>query len=84
MKKIAALALAIALMAGSSVTPSSAQKSTKSYNEAYVDKITKINDRIRRKQIAAECKAEAKKTHSAIHFQKRRSFMKECVARNTP
>jgi hypothetical protein len=83
-EKVASLALVVTLLIGTSVTPSNAQKATKSYDEAYRSRIAGINETIRRRQIRAECKAEAKKAYSAIHFQKRRTFLKECIARNNP
>ena len=51
------------------------------YQEAYRQRINKINERIQRKQIEAACKAEAKKAFSAIHFRQRRSFIRNCIAR---
>jgi hypothetical protein len=32
-------------------------------------------------RIEAGCKADAKKYYSAIHFQKRRAFVKHCIDR---
>jgi hypothetical protein len=93
MVKAASLGLAIGILIGSSASPSfaetvapaasSAQKVPKSYNEAYRDRIERINETIRRRQIRAGCKAEAKKAYSAIHFQKRREFVRDCIARNS-
>jgi hypothetical protein len=51
------------------------------YQDAYRKRIMKINERIQRKQIEAACKAKAKKAFSAIHFQQRRSFIRDCIAR---
>ena len=51
------------------------------YQDAYRQRINKINERIQRKQIEAACKAEAKKAFSAIHFRQRRSFIRDCIAR---
>jgi hypothetical protein len=79
--KNVSLALAIALLTASLVAPSSAQKATKSYDQAYRDRIERINDTIRARQIRAECKAEAKKAFAAIHFKKRRDFVRDCIAR---
>ena len=50
-----------------------------------MDKINKVWDeqieRIRRIQIEAGCKAEAKKQYSAIRFRKRRLFVEDCIAK---
>ena len=79
--KFASLALAIALSIEISVAPSSAQKSTESYDQAYRDRIARINNTIRTRQIRAECKVEAKQTVAAIHFKKRRDYVRDCIAR---
>jgi hypothetical protein len=81
--KVASLALAITLLIGWSVTPSSAQKATTSYDQAYRDRIARINETIRTRQIRAECKAEAKKAYAAIHFKKRRDYVRDCIARTS-
>jgi len=39
------------------------------------------SDAIWLERIEAGCKADAKKYYSAIHFQKRRTFVKNCVNR---
>ena len=48
-----------------------------------MDKVNKVWDaqieRMRGAQIAAKCKADAKKQYSAIHFKKRRIFVKNCI-----
>ena len=49
------------------------------YQDAYRKRIMRINERIQRKQIEGACKA--KKAVSAIHFQQRRSFIRDCIAR---
>ena len=41
----------------------------------------KTSDAIWLERIEAGCKADAKKYYSAIHFQKRRKFVKHCVDR---
>jgi hypothetical protein len=49
-----------------------------------IDRVNKIWDaqieKIRGAQIAAKCKADAKKQYSAIHFKKRRIFLQNCIA----
>ena len=79
MKHVASIALAISFLVGSA-PPLPAQPS-KEYTDAYRARIQKINARMLRKQIEADCKAKAKKTYSAIHFQKRRTFVEDCTAR---
>jgi hypothetical protein len=48
------------------------------------DRVNKIWDaqieKIRGAQIAAKCKADAKKQYSAIRFKKRRIFLQNCIA----
>ena len=91
MKNIVFIVLAIAFIAGPTaataqpVAPAAtaAEKKQMTYDDAYRNRIKRINDRIRRKQIEADCKAEAKTTYRAIHFQKRRAFVKACIARNS-
>jgi hypothetical protein len=51
------------------------------YQDAYRQRINKINERIQRKQKESACKAEAKKAFSAFHFRQRRSFIRDCIAR---
>ena len=41
----------------------------------------KSNETIWYERIEAGCKADAKKYYSAIHFQKRRAFVKRCIVR---
>jgi len=41
----------------------------------------KSNETIWYERIDAGCKADAKKYYSAIHFQKRRAFVKHCIDR---
>ena len=41
----------------------------------------KSNETIWYERIEAGCKADAKKYYSAIHFQKRRAFVKRCIDR---
>ena len=41
----------------------------------------KSNETIWYERIEAGCKADAKKYYSAIHFQKRRAFVKHCIDR---
>jgi hypothetical protein len=36
-------------------------------------------DLIRSQQVAADCKAAAKKRYSAVRFKKRRAFVKNCI-----
>lgn len=48
------------------------------------DRVNKVLDaqigKIRGAQIAAKCKADAKKQYSAIRFKKRRIFLQNCIA----
>ena len=64
-----------------SVTPSNAQTSAESYDQAYRDRIARLNKTIRTRQIRAECKVEAKQAFAAIHFKKRRDYVRDCIAR---
>jgi hypothetical protein len=41
----------------------------------------KSSETIWSERIEAGCKADAKKYYSAIHFQKRRAFVKHCIDR---
>ena len=41
----------------------------------------KSNETVWYERIDAGCKADAKKYYSAIHFQKRRAFVKHCIDR---
>jgi len=41
----------------------------------------KSNETIWYERIEAGCKADAKRYYSAIHFQKRRTFVKRCIDR---
>jgi hypothetical protein len=41
----------------------------------------KSSETIWYERIEAGCKADAKKYYSAIHFQKRRTFVKHCIDR---
>lgn len=41
----------------------------------------KSSDTIWAERIEAGCKADAKKYYSAIHFQKRKMFVKHCIER---
>jgi hypothetical protein len=68
------------------VVPIGAQEAPKSsadVRRARIDKVNKVWDaqveRIRGAQIAAKCKADAKKQYSAVHFKKRRAFVKYCI-----
>jgi hypothetical protein len=78
-------ALAVLLVVAA-VAPINAQESPKSAAEVRRERIDKVNkvwdaqiDRMRSAQIAAKCKADAKKQYSAIHFKKRRMFVKNCI-----
>ena len=42
---------------------------------------TKGSETIRYERIEAGCKADAKRYYSAIRFQKRRAFVRQCIAR---
>jgi hypothetical protein len=63
--------------------PAGAVDQPKSTSEPRRDRINKVWDaqleKIRNRQIAAGCKAEAKKRYSAIHFKKRRMFAERCI-----
>ena len=63
-------------------------KSSADVRRERMERINKVWDaqieRMRGAQIAAKCKADAKKQYSAIHFKKRRLFVQNCIeqARN--
>ena len=89
MNRFALLTFAIILVFGrvgvslaepADATSSGTHKNPNSYNEAWSERVSKINDRVQRKKLTAACKAEAKRKYAAIHFQKRRMFVKDCVA----
>jgi|1185.fasta_scaffold67141_2 hypothetical protein len=68
------------------VVPIGAQERPKSSVDVRREKMDKVNkvwdaqvERLRSAQIAAKCKVEAKKQYSAIHFKKRRLFVKNCI-----
>jgi hypothetical protein len=78
-------ALAV-LFVVATVVPISAEENPKSSAEVRRERIDKVNkvwdaqiEKIRGAQIAAKCKADAKKQYSAIHFKKRRMFVKNCI-----
>ena len=84
------LALAVLLVVAT-VAPIRAQENPKSSAEVRRERMDKVNkvwdaqiERMRDAQIAAKCKADAKKQYSAIHFKKRRLFVQNCIeqARN--
>jgi len=73
------------------VVPIRAQESPKSAADVRRERMDKVNkvwdaqiERMRGAQIAAKCKADAKRQYSAIHFKKRRLFVQNCIeqARN--
>jgi hypothetical protein len=79
------LAVAV-LFVVAAVVPIRAEESPKSSTDVRRERIDRVNkvwdaqvDRIRGAQIAAKCKADAKKQYSAIHFKKRRMFVKNCI-----
>jgi hypothetical protein len=81
MRRVLALLFVVA-----AVVPISAEENPKSTAEVRRERIDKVNkvwdaqiERIRGAQIAAKCKADAKKQYSAIHFKKRRLFLKHCI-----
>jgi hypothetical protein len=78
MRHILAILLVIAAAA-----PASAVDQPKSTGELRRDRVNKVWDtqleKIRNRQVAAGCKAEAKKRYSAIHFKKRRMFAERCI-----
>ena len=63
------LAIAACLLALAAAAPASAAAKAKS------------SDAIWYERIEAGCKVEAKKYYSAIHFKKRRAFVKHCIER---
>jgi len=84
------LALAVLLVVAA-VVPISAQENPKGSAEVRRERMDKVNkawdaqiERMRNAQIAAKCKADAKKQYSGIRFNKRRLFVKNCIeqARN--
>jgi hypothetical protein len=79
------LALAI-LFVVAAVVPIGAEENPKGSADVRRERIDKVNkawdaqiEKIRGAQIAAKCKADAKKQYSAIHFKKRRLFVKNCI-----
>ena len=62
-------AIAVALLALFAVSPAAAAPKQKS------------SETIWHERIEAGCKADAKKYYSAIHFQKRRAFVRRCIER---
>jgi ABC-type sulfate transport system substrate-binding protein len=68
------------------VVPVEAQESPKSSADVRRERIERVNkvwdaqiEKMRGAQIAAKCKADAKKQYSAIHFKKRRMFATKCI-----
>ena len=43
--------------------------------------VEKTNDAVWQERIETDCKLQAKKYYSVLHFKKRRMFMKHCVER---
>ena len=79
------LALAV-LIVIAAVVPIEAQENSKSSADLRRERIDRVNkvwdaqiEKMRGAQIAAKCKAEAKKQYSAIHFKKRRMFVTKCI-----
>jgi hypothetical protein len=79
------LALAV-LFVVAAIAPLKAQESPKNSADVRRERIDRVNkgwdakiERMRRAQIAAKCKADAKKKYSAIHFKKRRMFVTNCI-----
>ena len=77
-----------ALLVVAAILPVSAQpKSTDEVRRERMNKINKVWDgqieRLRRIQIEAGCKVEAKKQYSAIRFRKRRLFVEDCIDKAT-
>ena len=79
------LALAV-LFVIAAVVPIEAQETPKSSADVRRERIDRVNkvwdaqiEKMRGAQIAAKCKAEAKKQYSAIHFKKRRMFVTKCI-----
>jgi len=61
--------LALCFLALSIATPADAARRPKSSDAVWLERIE------------AGCKADARKYYSAIHFKKRRAFVKHCVGR---
>ncbi len=81
MRRVLAVLLVVA-----AVAPLRAQENPKSFAEVRRERMDKVNkvwdaqiERMRGAQIAAKCKADAKKQYSAIHFKKRRAFVSNCI-----
>ena len=70
------MALAIYLLVGT--PPLSAQPSGQ-YFDAERARVQKLLNLRLRKQIEADCKAKAKKLYTAVHFLRRRAYVKDCI-----
>ena len=75
------VAIAIGIFLFVAMEPSSAQPSREYFDSDRSRTQKQMNARIR-KQMETDCKAKAKKFYSAIHFQKRRAFVKDCIERS--
>jgi hypothetical protein len=73
--------LAVVLLA---MAPATTGAQEKSKAAAARDRVNTMWDerlaRMLRAHVAAECRAEAQKTYSAIRFNKRRAFVDECIS----
>jgi hypothetical protein len=70
------MALAIYLLVG--IAPLSAQPFGQ-YFDADRARVQKLLNLRLRKQIEADCKAKAKKFYTAVHFLRRRAYVKDCI-----
>jgi hypothetical protein len=89
MRKIARGLVLGVLFVGAATVSVNAQQDVKR-DEVRRERMNKINkvwdeqiERIRRIQIEAGCKVEAKKQYSAIRFRKRRLFLEDCIDKAT-
>jgi hypothetical protein len=72
-----ALAVLLVVASASAAAAESAKVSVarERINKAWDERIEKIQNA----RIEAGCKAEAKKTYTAVHFRKRRAFVRDCI-----
>jgi len=70
------MALAIYLLVG--IAPLSAEPFGQ-YFDADRARVQKLLNLRHRKQIEGDCKAKAKKLYTAVHFLRRRAYVKDCI-----
>ena len=68
--------VATAIPAGAQNAPSKAERARERINKGWDAQL----ERMREAQIASRCKAESKKQFSAIRFNKRRTYVEDCIA----